>query len=168
MPINNAATRWLARRVHAWAVGTTICRDPDFLVGGASDPYLRRWWLIPRNRWMNIYLHEFLRDDEDRACHCHPWVSLSLSLNQSLDEIWLDRRYGFCIERRRSIDAGTVVLRRAKFAHRMVVPEPRVLTLFITGPVVREWGFWCDRERFVPWRQFVDDRDSGKVGRGCD
>lgn len=48
-------------------------RAPDFLVGGKENPYMKRWWLIPRNKWFNIYLHQFMRDDDDRALHDHPW-----------------------------------------------------------------------------------------------
>src|SRR5690606_32105599 len=33
-------------------------RGPDVIIGGAHDPYLKRWWVIPRNRFFNIYLHQ--------------------------------------------------------------------------------------------------------------
>ena len=49
-------------------------REPDFIIGGHEAPYLRRHWLIPRNRFFNIYVHEFLRSDDDRALHDHPWA----------------------------------------------------------------------------------------------
>ena len=39
----------------------------DLVVGGDADPYLRRWWLIPRNRIFNVYLHHFMRSDDDRV-----------------------------------------------------------------------------------------------------
>ena len=52
-------------------------REPDFIIG---DNYLRRWWLIPRNRWLNVYLHEFRASDDDRALHDHPWASCSIIL----------------------------------------------------------------------------------------
>src|SRR3546814_20880058 len=55
-------------------------RAPSFVIGGEDNPYLRRWYIIPRNRWFNVYLHEFLRDDDDRALHDHPWVNLSILL----------------------------------------------------------------------------------------
>jgi hypothetical protein len=55
-------------------------RAPDFLIGGADDPYIRRWWVIPRNRWFNVYLHQFLRSDDDRALHDHPWANCSILL----------------------------------------------------------------------------------------
>lgn len=55
-------------------------RAPDFVIGSAEDPYLLRWWIIPRNKVFNIYLHRFMRSDEDRALHDHPWSNLSILL----------------------------------------------------------------------------------------
>lgn len=58
-------------------------RAPDFVIGRTGDPYMERWWLIPRNRFFNIYLHRFWRSDDDRALHDHPWVNLSILLKGS-------------------------------------------------------------------------------------
>lgn len=45
------------------------------------------------------------------------------------------------------------------------LPRP-CTTLFITGRKEREWGFWCP-QGFIRWQDFVDPKNSGKVGRGC-
>jgi hypothetical protein len=56
-------------------------RDPDFvIVGKAGDTYMRRWYVLPKNRWFNIYLHNQVRDDEDSELHDHPWWNVSLVL----------------------------------------------------------------------------------------
>ena len=164
MIVHNALTRWICRRLRDRAVSLALTRDCDFKIGPASDPYMLRWWVIPRNKWFNIYLHAYRHDDDDRACHCHPWHSLSFALSGTVEEIYLNKGQ----ERRREIKPGSVIIRSAKFAHRLVVPEWHAITLFLTGPVIREWGFWCQGARFVPWQQFVDDRDAGRVGRGCE
>lgn len=153
-------------------------RGPDFYIGGKEDPYLLRWWVIPRNRFFNIYLHKFLRDDDDRALHDHPWLSLSIILRGGYIEHTVH-----AVHRRR---VGSLVFRRASHAHRIellpdtsrpVVPPgdaPAYFerlpawTVFITGPKVREWGFHCPKGRWVHWRDFVSDMDSGNVGRGCE
>lgn len=44
--------------------------------------------------------------------------------------------------------------------------QQSVWTLFLTGPKVRTWGFWCPKG-FVPWFDFVKPEASGEVGRGC-
>lgn len=117
--IRNWLTRWLADKFPAETLVNR--RDPDFLIGGRDDPYLRRWWLIPRNPIFNVYLHQMLRDDDDRAPHCHPWLSVSLMLRGRLKEIYLDRNGD---EHSRMIEEGTLVFRGARFRHRLVVPQP--------------------------------------------
>lgn len=134
-------------------------RPPDFVIGGAERPYLKRWWLIPRNRFFNIYLHKFLRSDDDRALHDHPWANCSIVLSGQ----YIEHTAAWSRMRR----AGAVVLRRPTHAHRVELVGDCCWTLFITGPWVREWGFHCAKG-WVPWRLFVAVDDSGSVGRGCD
>ena len=122
--------------------------------------YMHRWHLIPRNRFFNIYLHKIMKNDDDRALHDHPWWSVSWCLRGKLREV---RKFN----RIRIIRPSLLpVVRSATFAHRLEVARGPVWTLFITGPRIRTWGFHCPK-RFVPWYDFVDSRDSGKVGRGC-
>jgi quercetin dioxygenase-like cupin family protein len=133
-------------------------RPPDFVIGGPERPYLKRWYLTPRNDVGCTYLHCILRDDDDRALHDHPWDNTSIVLAGELREITPEG--GFTLR------AGDVVTRRAEDRHRLEVVAGPVWTLFLTGPKRREWGFWCS-QGFVPWQQFVDPTDSGKVGPGC-
>lgn len=143
-------------------------REPDFVIGPKDDPYLRRWWVIPRNRWFNIYLHEIRHSDDDRALHDHPWANLSIILKGAYYE---HTPCGLCGEPACSQTvvkyrtAGSVVLRCPKAAHRLVVTRP-TWTLFVTGPRVREWGFWC-RRGWVLWTDFVAKDDHGSIGKGC-
>lgn len=138
-------------------------RPPDFVVRRASgEPYMRRWWIIPRNRWFNIYLHEFLGSDEDRAHHDHPWFNLSILISGQYTEVSI-KRGG--TERRVLRQTPAFKFRSPWAAHRIEIDRP-CWTLFITGPVVRTWGFHC-RKGFVPWQKFVSDRDAGSVGAGC-
>jgi hypothetical protein len=151
--------------------GLATKRPPDFVIGG-DEPYLLRWFLIPRNPIFNIYLHEFWRDDDDRALHDHPWL-----FNAS----WLLR--GAYIEH--TIKAGGLVvktLRQAGAFKLRVGPAPHRLelttnsvgdkmkcwTLFITGPRVRSWGFYCMERGWIHWKQFTAPDDKGAVGAGCD
>lgn len=139
-------------------------RKPDFIVGGADDPYLLRWWVIPRNRFFNIYLHHFLRSDDDRALHDHPWWNLSILLDGEYTEHTIAAGG---VNQAAVRKAGQFKFRGAKSAHRIELHNGPCWTLFITGPVMRTWGFHCPKG-WRPWKQFVDDRDTGKVGRGCE
>lgn len=140
----------------------TARRPPDMVIG---DDYLHRWYVIPRNRWFNVYLHEYHGSDDDRALHDHPWPSLSWLLRGTLGEI-TDPSGDYPA---RVIHAGQWRFRRPTFAHRLFLirREPAPLTLFITGPKVRTWGFHCP-QGWRPWRKFVDPDNPGQPGPGCD
>lgn len=138
-------------------------RPPDFIIGGEHDPYLWRWFIIPRNRFFNIYLHHFMRSDDDRALHDHPWWNVSIILTGGYVEHTIAAGG---INKRVRYDAGAIKARRARYAHRVELTTGPCWTLFITGPRLREWGFHCPK-RWVPWREFVDRTDSGSIGRGC-
>jgi hypothetical protein len=73
--------RLLLRPLLRFAEKVMASRDPDFIIGGQANPYLLRWWIIPRNRFFNIYLHRFLRSDDDRALHDHSWCNVSILLD---------------------------------------------------------------------------------------
>lgn len=139
-------------------------RPPDFTIGGAERPYMHRWFVIPRNRLFNIYLHRIVRSDDDRALHDHPWANCSLLLDGSYFE-WLPRRHPYkfgdaVVLRRRG--AGSLVFRRARSAHRLELAEgAAVISLFVTGPRVRVWGFFGP-QGWVPWQQFTDPDDPGR------
>ena len=139
-----------------WARDVMSSRSPDFVIG---DDYLRRWWIVPRNELANVYLHEILHSDDDRALHDHPWANTSLLIDGS----YIEHTPADSFVR----DPGALVTRAATDAHRLEIPSGgRAVSLFITGPVIREWGFHCP-QGWRPWREFVDARDKGKIGRGC-
>ena len=138
-------------------------RSADFIIGGVEKPYLMRWWVIPRNRFFNVYLHRFMRSDDDRALHDHPWANVSVLLVGRYVE---HRIRAGGTEVRTERHAGSVVARLPRTAHRIELIDGPCWTLFITGPKVRAWGFHC-RRRWVPWQEFTAEHDSGAVGKGC-
>lgn len=151
-------------------------RDPDFVIGGRDNPYLERWFVIPRNPVFNIYLHRFLRSDDDRALHTHPWLfNLSILLEGQYVEHTSDGssyrqagdfkfRFGAAPHRVELVRAAFAIggMRSRAFGK----PLP-CWTLFITGPRVRQWGFLCP-QGWVHWKKFTASDDPGSVGRGCD
>lgn len=157
--------RWLKRRIAARCLKIMTSRPPDFIIGGHDNPYLLRWYAIPRNRFFNIYLHEFRRSDDDRALHDHPWFNLSLLLEGSYFE---HNIAAGGVHRRTMRIAGDMKARAPWSAHRVELIEGVLCrTLFVTGPVLRSWGFHCPNG-WRHWREFTDARDSGAIGRGCE
>lgn len=140
-------------------------RKPDLIIGGEDDPYLLRWWVIPRNPVFNIYLHCFKRSDDDRALHDHPWpFNISIILKNQYTE-HTDR--GAFLRR-----AGQIKIRFGRAKHRVELTHGDCWTLFITGPRLWEWGFYCP-QGWRPWYDFVSYKPGvsgarAKVGRGCE
>jgi len=121
-----------------------------YITGLDGSDYLIRRYLLPRNNFLNIYLHKFLGSDDDRALHDHPWYSVSVVLKGELIE-HLPRN------RLRVIRTGMVSFRSPLLQHRIELPTGQeATTLFITGPVVRKWGFACPKG-WVAWDQYGKD-----------
>lgn len=112
--------------------------------------YMERWHLIPRNRHFNIYLHHYSGPDNARDPHDHPWDNISIPLS------------GGYFERKSLNDMGDWIIsglrpqmiarRKAETAHHIQWVSPGTLTLFLTGPVRREWGFHTEKG----WMHNVD------------
>lgn len=154
--------------LQVWARGK-MQRSPDFIIGNAEAPYLRRWWILPRNEGCNVYLHEILRSDEDRAGHDHPWANTSMLIEGGYEEVVYCPERPWEEDRRVLRTAGDVVTRWAHDTHRLIVPEGgRAVSLFMTGPKLRDWGFWCPNGKgWVHWRDFTAGDNGEIVGRGC-
>ena len=162
--------QWLARRASRRL--EKDLSNPDVVIGrqNVKGPYLLRWHLIPRNPFLNVYLHNFRRSDVDFALHDHPWLF-------NLSYVWSGRMYEWepwkpDIQRhglasackhpvRRHLIAGEVKFRWGRCPHRIEIPKGvrEVWTIFITGPRIRKWGFWCPKG----WMAFDDlTRKTGK------
>jgi hypothetical protein len=144
----------------------TVRREPDFVIGGQDRPYLLRWWLIARNTVFNAYLHCFRRSDDDRAHHSHPYLfRLSIILRGEYTEHRI-LEGGILVKTIRR--AGSWSLSWGASPHRVELHNGDCWTLFITGPRVREWGFFCMERGWIHWKDFTSSGDIGAVGKGCD
>jgi len=155
---------WVLLRMHR----VVMSRGPDSIIGRGADAfapdYIRRWWIVPRNRMCNVYLHCFGRSDDDRAHHDHPWLfNASLILSGELIEHTIAAGG---VSSARRLTEGDLRIRLGRSPHRLELVSKRAWTLFVTGPRVRPWGFHCP-SRWVPWQEFTDPQDSGRAGRGC-
>lgn len=114
----------------------SLLRQPDFVVHhkGHAKPYLTRWYILPRNRWLNAYLHRYDGSDLQRALHDHEYISVSFLFSGEIMEHRLNDR--------RLIPRFLPVFRSAKGLHRLELLKGPAFTLFITGPRIREWGFY--------------------------
>jgi hypothetical protein len=118
-------TAWLRARLVAWGMN----RVPDFVIGGEQRPYLLRHFVIPRNPLFNVYLHCFLRSDDDRAHHDHPWLfNMSWLLDGEYIEHTIARgggsRPNAAARRRFQVPMGQGAAPRRVAHHRGLCREP--------------------------------------------
>ncbi|CAN0046040.1 unnamed protein product [Chrysoparadoxa australica] len=169
-------------------------RPPDFVIGSPRDPYLQRWFVVRKGlAWLsllpeerrrilaeedprddsagggNLFVHEFLRSDDDRALHDHPWPWTTIILaGHYIEHVPADPDDPAGPTRQILRREGDVVQRAAHDPHRVELIDQRgVITLFHTSAKVRDWGFWC-HWGWRPWWEFVAPDDSGRIGRGCE
>lgn len=182
-------------RVTGWLFGFFVrrsawSRPPDFVVGhdNPEGAYLwrwyitrwrgwfsgvpaedRRWWqraiLAVTRRLPNLYVHCFLRSDDDRALHDHPSAAISLILCGYYTEHTIAAGG---IHHRRVYRAGDLRWFPVRHTHRIeVAPNEQVWTLFLFFPKVRDWGFHCPERGWVPWQEFTAAGKPGEIGPGC-
>lgn len=186
--------RWFRRWFFAageWLIYRVSERAPDFVIGGADNPYLFRWYLTPWRRWHregrenptrwrrikgwlglmlpSVYLHCFLRSDDDRALHDHPWFWFSILLRRGYIEHTIARGG---IHKRQLRFAPSIKFSSPWRPHRVelmrgVFGPVMCWTIFVTGPRMRTWGFHCADTGWVRWDKFTAADDPGSIGRGC-
>lgn len=142
-------------------------REPDLIIG-TDEAYLYRWHVIPRGLQANTYLHVQVSSDPDRPLHDHPWDNFSVILSGGYDEV-----LGKFNERTQSwepvrtevtpLRVGQTRWRPAEQPHRLILPKhfDYTMTLFSTGPLCRDWGFWCKNG----WRSHKDCTKVDESGR---
>ncbi|CAA0090240.1 Uncharacterised protein [Zhongshania aliphaticivorans] len=120
-------------------------RAPNKVIG---TDYLTRWYIIPRNRLFNVYLHQVCGDDPDINLHDHPWIfNSSVVLRGRILEEMPDSE--------RILETGSFTTRAGRAPHRLLLKTPDSLTLFLTGPKIRKWGFytptgWVNSKVYLP------------------
>jgi hypothetical protein len=158
------------QRLAAWLIRRALRRPPDVVIGGKDHPYMLRWWVWPRNRVCNLYLHRFLRSDDDRALHDHPWINVSIPLAVENEHPIGDRHLVFYRghpvydeivplppgdfqhigdppgHRRFVRRIGDIVFRRPTSAHRIALRQN-----YHNGPEVTVWSLFFTGPNVRTW-----------------
>ena len=113
-----------------------------------ADDYLRRWHRF-KHPAASHYLHLYVGNDPAPWYHDHPWPSLSLCVRGFLIERGIDSR-GHA--HRLEIVPGTLAYRAPSYSHTLELVSRFAVTLFFTGPHVREWG-WHLPDGWRPWHE---------------
>jgi hypothetical protein len=95
-------------------------------------------FILCKNRFFNIYLHQLYAPQWHPECHDHPWGFIAILLKKGYVEQVGDKYY----HRR----VGSILFRPATFAHNVVTPYGTSWSIIFTTPKSRDWGFLpCDR-----------------------
>lgn len=145
-------------------------------IGPEECPMMRRWIVV--SPLGSVRLHHFLRGDNDRQPHDHPWWFVTLVLRGGYTDLtqchvclgsgsdfgywsggyvegeWINLKCATCNGRGELED----VLRPGSVRFRPVLHRHRVQTsgswsVVVTGRNARQWGFWEGR-LFTPAAEF--------------
>ncbi len=94
----------------------------------------------------SLRVHEWIRSDDKRYMHDHPWSFLTIVLRGSYTDV--------SAKGRDVLRAGSIRFRRATHRHYVEVPAGGAVSFLITGPKVRDWGFWVKGVLKRPLRYF--------------
>ena len=148
--------------------GSNWCLWRWFDIRKGDDIYLTRLTVL-RTPWFQVLLHWINKPDSDHGMHDHPWWFMGFVIN------------GEYIEQRASVhpDGFEHCLRNLSYktvrfliwnpksrAHKINMTHGRVVTLLLTGPKTKSWGFYQqDMSRraesdkvpvkYTPWREFL-------------
>lgn len=147
----------------------SLYRPPDLIIAPAGvGEYLFRWYVVPRNHEGNVYFHVQTASDPERPLHDHPWDNTSVILAGGYMEIIdtepeIDHPTRYTVRRRK----GDVIHRPATWAHRLILPlgARYTMSLFMTGPKVRKWGFWHEG-RFTPFEEITVETEGKSSWKG--
>ena len=132
-------------------------------LGRPECPYIRRWvvdfWLF------SIRLHHWISSDDPRHYHDHPWHYLSWVIKGSYKDVHEGekcRDYGEGTHARCQVrdlrERWSLAHYRPTHRHSVEVPPTGCWTIVLTGPEVRQWGFWVDGRFLKRNRYFFDYR----------
>jgi len=149
-----------ARAVY-WLFGKLPFGYSHDLVMESGAEYLER--RIIWCGWFTLRYHVFLKGDQDRHMHDHPWWFITFPLDdyyEYVDPAFLKRNAfrGFkpgMARTKQLVRKWRFHFRPATYRHIVLDPPEGkpVRTLVIAGGRSRSWGFWVDGE-FVYYREY--------------
>lgn len=138
------------------------------IVNCDRDVYLHRWFVI-RTKRFGLFIHKFVRSDEDRALHDHPWSFIVIPIWRGYFE-WSNckgcQQYPEYYEnqscpnpqRKRVYPILGARYRRAEYRHRVeLIGGKPSWSIFIRFTKRRDWGFWLPAG-FQQWNKWWQEK----------
>lgn len=112
-------------------------------LGLPSCPYVIRWRI--ETPWFSIRLHHWLAPDDDRAKHDHPWSFTTFVFWGGYTDSSPDGD--------EHLRAPAIRHRKATHQHTVFPDADGAWTIIVTGPKVRNWGFWV-KGKFIKMNKY--------------
>lgn len=102
-----------------------------------------------------LRLHRFLRGDDDRAPHSHPFWFVTFPFKGYFERVWASDNGRYL--GRQFVKAFRFHYRPAEYRHIVEgsYDGSPFWTFVISSQKVAEWGFYPEPNKFVPWRFWV-------------
>lgn len=115
------------------------------LIGPPDCPIMRRW--IFQTPLGSVRLHHFLRPDDQRHKHDHPWWFITIILKGG----YIDRTEVDGVQYADEVKPGRIRFRSSNHSHWVDTQDS--WSLVFTGRLKRDWGFWTEHG-FKPVAQY--------------
>ena len=113
-------------------------------MGRKECPYLIRWTIVFFG--YSIRLHHWIRSDDKRFFHDHPFDFISIVLKGKYTNVTPEGKY--------KIYAGSIWFSEGNKRHYLDIPKEGVWTLLFCSKPYRKWGFWVNNHLWRPLRYF--------------
>ena len=108
-------------------------------MGDKDDPYLYRWTFLFFN--FSIRIHHWIRSDDDRFFHDHPWNFTSIILKGSYVNVTPKGRF--------PVKAISFWRSTGEDRHYLEIPKEGAWTILLCGRPYRKWGFWTKENKML-------------------
>lgn len=140
------------------------------IVNCERQAYLHRWFVIRTERFA-LFIHKFVRSDEDRALHDHPWSFLVVPIwrgyveHSDREEVTFEpdgtqlRKVTLLRPSKRRVwPILGARFRRAEYRHRVELIDGKPSwSLFFRFRSRRTWGFW-PTSGFIAWNKWWEEK----------
>jgi len=108
-------------------------------IGMPYCPYMYRW--VFNFVFFSIRIHHWLRSDDKRAFHNHPWSFVTIVLKGSYKDV--------TPEGEEILKFGSCKFRKAGHNHYVEVGDKGCWSIIFTGPANHKWGFTTKEGKFL-------------------
>lgn len=117
-------------------------------LGKIECPYAYRYVFLFFG--FGLRVHVWLRSDDKRYKHSHPWWFCTLVVKGSYKDVYDSEGQ----EKSDKLNRFSFRFRKSNHKHYVDIPEGGCVTILLTGRPKQKWGFWIDGKMKRPLKYF--------------